>query len=102
VTAKEIVLYSARFITGEKTDNAMWDFTQTTKVKITTAELKGIADVLKQFPQDGKTRKVALVGSKNINIGLGKLYAAFAQMVGLPYTYKVFRNRTQAMHWLQE
>lgn len=101
VTARDIVLYSAQYMAGEQTATAMWDFTRAAKVSIATEELKGIADILKKFPQDGKVRKVALVSSKNINIGLGKLYAAFAQMVGLPYKYKVFRNTTQAMRWLQ-
>jgi hypothetical protein len=46
-------------------------------------------------------RKVALVGSKNINIGLGKVFGAFAQMAGLPYAYKSFRNTEDAVVWLE-
>lgn len=100
VTANEIILQAAQYITGEQTDTSVWDFTQTASVKISTVEMKGIADSLKNVSTDGKVRKVALVGSKNINIGLGKLFAAFAQMAGLPNTYKVFRNMTHAMEWL--
>jgi hypothetical protein len=40
------------------------------------------------------------VGSKRINIGLGKLFTAFAQLAGMPYTYKVFRDLDHAMQWL--
>jgi hypothetical protein len=57
---------------------------------------------LKALTSNEKMRKVALVGSKNINIGLGKLFAAFAQMAGLPNTYKVFRNLPLAEKWLAD
>jgi hypothetical protein len=39
VTARDIFLYSAQYVTGEQTATAMWDFTRTTKVKITTEVL---------------------------------------------------------------
>lgn len=102
VTAHDIIIQAAEYMAGEQTDTTMWDFTQTARVIITTVEMKGIADSLKQSATDGKVRKVALVGSKAINIGLGKLFAAFAQMAGLPYTYKVFRKKNNAMEWLKE
>ena len=100
VTANEIILQAAKYMAGKQTDTSMWDFTRTGRVKITTTEMKGIADSLKNASKDGKVRKVALVGSKTINIGLGKLFAAFAQIAGLPYTYKVFRDMPHAMDWL--
>jgi hypothetical protein len=89
-------------MTGKQTDMSLWDFTQAGRVNISTAELKGLAGSLKQVAEDGRVRKAALVGSKTINIGLGKLFAAFAQMAGLPYTYKVFRNLPAAMDWLAD
>jgi hypothetical protein len=100
VTANEIILQAAQYMAGEQSDNSLWDFTRTGRVKISTTEMKGIADSLKHVANDGKVRKVALVGSKAINIGLGKLFAAFAQIAGLPYTYKVFSDMAHAMEWL--
>lgn len=102
VTANEIIMQAGQYMAGEQTETSMWDFTQALRVKISTVEMRGIADSLKQVPTDGRIRKVALVGSKTINIGLGKLFAAFAQMTGLPYIYKVFRRRSQAEQWLAE
>ena len=102
VTANDIVLQAAQYMAGEQTATSMWDFSQATRVNISTVEMKGIADSLKEVSKKDKVRKVALVGSKTINIGLGKLFAAFAQMAGLPYTYKVFRNTTHAMEWLKD
>jgi hypothetical protein len=102
VTAKDIITKAVHYMEGEQTKTSMWDFTQTAKVGIATLELKGIALSLKGISKDETVRKVALVGSKSINIGLGKVFGAFAQMAGLPYTYKSFRNIDDAMKWLEE
>lgn len=102
VTANDIMLEVKQYMAGEQTDNAVWDFTQAASVDISTLEIKGIADSLKQLAKRGQVRKVALVASKTINIGLGKLFAAFAQMAGVPHTYKVFRDMSHAMAWLAD
>jgi hypothetical protein len=101
VTANEILIQLTQYMGGEPTDNAIWDFSDAAKIKISTLEMKGIADSLKKLSSDDRPRRVALVGSKTINIGLGKLFAAFAQMAGLPNTYKVFRDIDNAEQWLR-
>jgi hypothetical protein len=101
VTANEIMMQAVQYMQGKQTPTSIWDFTETVSVKITTLEMKGIADSLKNISPDGKVGKVALVGSKTTNIGLGKLFAAFAEMAGLPHTYKVFRDMTHAREWLE-
>jgi hypothetical protein len=102
ITANDIMAEAVRYMQGEQTETSMWDFSHATKVKITTLELKGIADSLKSIAKTDPVRKVALVASKNINIGIGKVFGAFAQMAALPYTYKTFRNINDAMRWLEE
>ena len=102
VAANDILFKAVEYIQGEQTETSMWDFTQTSKVKITSLEMRAIAEGLKGVPTDGTVRKVALVGSKVINIGLGNMFIAFAQMTGLPFTYKVFRSMENAREWLQE
>ena len=102
VTANDILLKAVAYIQGEQTETSLWDFTQTSKVKITSLEMKAIAEGLKDVTTDGTARRVALVGSKVINIGLGKMFIAFAQMTGLPFTYKVFRSMEGAQDWLQD
>ncbi len=102
VTANDIILQASGYLTGEQTDTSIWDFTQTKRVRITTMEMHGIADSLKAVASDKKKRKVALVGSSNVNIGLGKIFAAFAQMANLPNHYKVFRSLALAEKWLSD
>jgi hypothetical protein len=102
VTANEILIKLTQYMGGEPTDTAIWDFSDAAKIKISTLEMKGIADSLKKLSSNDRSRRVALVGSKTINIGLGKLFTAFAQMAGLPNTYKVFRDIAMAKKWIEE
>ncbi|MGD9310642.1 MAG: STAS/SEC14 domain-containing protein [Desulfosarcina sp.] len=99
VTAKEIISRLEQYFGGTRTDKALWDFTGTTKLSITPEEIKAIAEYLKSA-DDNKIRQVALVGSKTVNLGTGKLFTAFAQMVGLKNEYKAFRNMNHALAWL--
>ncbi|WP_319409479.1 hypothetical protein [uncultured Desulfosarcina sp.] len=102
VTANEIMMQVVQYVDGEPTDTVLWNFTDASKVKITTMEMKGIADSLKKTATDRTTRKVALVGSKSINLGLGKLFVAFAQLAGLQGTYQAFRDMNHAIEWLED
>jgi hypothetical protein len=102
VNATDIVFQATKYISGEQTDTSIWDFSQASHVNIATVEMKGITDSIKKVSTDGKIRKVALVGSKTINIGLGKFFAAIAEIYELPYEYRVFRNIALAKEWLQE
>jgi len=101
VTAHDIIMQAVQYLKEEPTESSMWDFTEATKLEITTLEMQGIADSLKHVVKGHNIRKVALVSSKSINIGLGKVFGAFAQMAGLPYAYKSFRNTEDAVVWLE-
>ena len=102
VTANEIMTQAVQYLTGEQTETSMWDFSRTTRLNITTLEMKGIADSLKHVTPQKRGGKVALVGSSTINVGLGKLFSAFAQMAGLPFRYKSFHHLGQAEAWLAD
>lgn len=102
VAASEILTQAVQHLTGTPTKHAMWDFSQADGLQMTTLEMKGIADSLKQVVPPKAGGRVALVGSATINIGLGKLFAAFAQMADLPFRYKTFHHVAQAERWLAD
>lgn len=102
VTASEILTQAVRHLAGQPTKTAMWDFSQVGRLQMTTLEMKGIADSLKAVASSKAGRKVALVGSATVNVGLGKLFAAFAQMADLPFRYQVFHHVAQAERWLAD
>ena len=80
--------------------NSLWDFTHATDENLRTESLKKLAHDLAVHFADKPSGKVALVGFRYINLGLGKLFQAFIEMIGLPFELQIFRNKTRAIEWL--
>ncbi len=101
VSAEEIVTTAADHMAAPQTRDSMWDFTQASSVKLTTAAIEEIARNLSPHAAHINGGRVALVGTGGIQVGLGKMFKAFATLAGLPYEYRVFRNRARAEAWLK-
>jgi hypothetical protein len=101
VSAEEIVTKAAEDMAAPLTKDSMWDFSEASSAKLTTAAIEKIAQSLTSHAAHLEGGKVALVGSKMVNIGLGKMFKVFATLAGLPHTYRVFRNAEQAIAWLK-
>ena len=102
VSAEEIVTAAAEDMAAPQTLNSIWDFSQASSVRLTTAAIEKIATNLTAHAAHIGGGKVALVGSGGIQVGLGKVFKAFAALAGLPYEYRVFRKRERAEAWLRE
>lgn len=101
VSAEEIVTKAAEDMAAPQTQHSMWDFTEASSVKLTTVAVEKIAQSLAAHAAHTEGGKVALVGSKMVNIGLGKVFQVFAALAGLPFTYRIFRNTQHAIDWLK-
>ena len=101
VSAKEIINMAIEDIAAPQTRDAIWDFSRASSVKLSSLAVKKIADDLTTQPAHIEGRRVALVGSGAIQVGLGKMFRAFATLAGLPHEYRVFRNRVRAEEWLR-
>ena len=102
LNATDIVVQATKCLSGKKTDTFLWDFTQASRVDISTAEIKGIVSSIEEISTDRKIQKVALVGSKNINIGLLKFLSAIAEIYDSPNEHQVFRDIDLAKDWLRK
>jgi hypothetical protein len=101
VSAEEIIAKAAENIAAPQTRDAMWDFSAASSIKLTTSAIEKIANTLAVHAAHIDGGKVALVASKGINIGLGKVFNVYARLAGLPKDYRTFRNRQRALEWLQ-
>ncbi len=100
VTADEIIRTSHDQYLKQQTSLTLWDFTDASSDAIDTGELERIAGEVKDFSENGAKGKIALVRSNDENIGLVKMFTAFAQIVGVPFEYRVFKNNESARAWL--
>ena len=78
----------------------LWDFREATIVSITSEGFETIAHTTLSKINDREPGKTALVGDTNLNMGLGVMYRAIANMAGIPHEYKIFRDISDAMQWL--
>jgi hypothetical protein len=101
VSAKEIIAMATEDMTAPQTRDTIWDFSQASSVKLSSLAMKKIADDLTTHAAHIEGRRVALVGAGAIQVGLGKMFRAFATLAGLPHEYRVFRNRVRAEEWLR-
>jgi hypothetical protein len=102
VSAEEIIVVASEDMAHPQTRDAIWDFSQASSVKLSGAGIKQIADDLTSHAAYVEGRRVALVASGAIQVGLGKMFRAFAALAGLPHDYRVFRKRSRAEEWLCE
>lgn len=102
VSAEEIIAVASEDMAHPQTRDAIWDFSQASSVKLSGAGIKQIADDLTSHAAYVEGRRVALVASGAIQVGLGKMFRAFAALAGLPHDYRVFRKRSRAEEWLCE
>ena len=54
----------------------------------------------KKYSGSRKEGKTAIVGPKEIDYGLGRMYQTFSELEGLPYEYMVFKELEEAKDWL--
>ncbi len=76
----------------------LWDFTNATWSGIATDELQELTRKAKKYSRKGG--KTALVFSKDIDFGIGRMLEAFAEMEAYDYEFGSFRNRKDAKEWL--
>jgi hypothetical protein len=101
VSAEEIIGAATEEMAAPRTRDAIWDFSGASSVKLPSSAVKKVADELTANAARIEGRRVALVGSGAIQVGLGKMFRAFAGLAGLPHEYRVFRNRLRAEEWLR-
>jgi hypothetical protein len=102
VSAEEIIAVATEDMADPQTRDTIWDFSGASSVKLSNLSVKQIADDLTAHAARVEGRRVALVGSGAVQVGLGKMFGAFAALAGLPHDYRVFRNRSRADIWLRQ
>ena len=100
VTADEIVIGIRAHYNNKLTKFVLWDFREATVVSLATKDYEKIAGVALEVANSRKQGKIALVGDTNLNMGLGVMYRAIANKVGIPHEYKIFRDIYDAVQWL--
>ena len=97
VTEEDLTQHRQRLVTDPDFDshlNQLWDFTEVTEIRMTSADVRKLADY-RSF-ETGVQR--AIVASTDVSFGLARMFQSMHDTA--PEQLRVFRSRSEAEAWL--
>jgi len=98
----ELMQAMKSFYTGSPSANLIWDCSQVTEINILSRELQTIVQYAKQHSDKRIGGNTALVANSSLKFGLARMTATFAELAGLPWEMKIFKNLDTALDWIEE
>jgi len=96
----DLLNWIINYYSGPVTKFILWDFTQADLSKITTNQFQNMAEVVKSRSDIRKGGKSALVFSRDLEYGLGRMFEMFSQIEGTQFEFRSFRSLSEAKQWL--
>ncbi|UCD65437.1 MAG: hypothetical protein JSW69_05270 [Deltaproteobacteria bacterium] len=100
MTAEEIIKKVEEYYIKHPTKLVLWVMEHAVTSGISSEEIEKIILTAKKNSGGRKEGKTAIVGPKDIEYGLGRMYQAYADIESLPYEYRIFRKLEDAKEWL--
>lgn len=100
LTADEIIERVEEYYTKHPTKLVLWIMGDVDLSAITREGIERIIQIAKKNTGKRKEGKTAIVGSKDIEYGLARMYEAYTGFENLPYEYKIFKDVDEAKEWL--
>lgn len=92
----EIIERVEEFYTRHPTKLVLWIMGEVDLTAITSAGIERIIQKAKKHSGKRQEGKTAIVGSKDIDYGMARMYEAYTGFANLPYEYKIFKDVDEA------
>ena len=79
----------------------LWDMSAADLSGITAKNLRRFVDIASEKGKARQGCRTAVVVQSSLQYGLGRMAQAFAEIEKLPYFMKLFKNRAEALAWLE-
>jgi hypothetical protein len=86
---------------GQPTLHSLWDFSKADVTTISSDDISSLAHYIKQHIANRRGGKAALVFSKDLDFGLGRMIDAQLEIEGSPVAMSSFKSRADALKWLE-
>jgi len=100
LSAEELLILNNELSTGQSTEKIIFDFTNGSLKNISTEVFKQKIIRSKSRTEKRKEIKAAIIGKKDIDFGMGRMYAAYIEMEDSGINISVFRTRFEALKWI--
>ena len=100
VTEEDVITTVKSFYAGKTTELILWDLSQADMVTITPAVIQQIIKITAKTSANRRRGKTAAAAPSDLKFGLGRMAESYAELEALPFNYRVFRSRQEALQWL--
>ena len=100
LTADEVIERVEEYYTRHPTKLVLWIMADVDLSAMTSEGIERIIQIAKKNTGKRKEGKTAIVGSKDIEYGLARMYEAYTGLENLPYECKIFKDVNEAKEWL--
>ncbi len=100
VTCQELMTTLKTFYTDSPTLDILWDVRQGTVSKLSYNDIRIVVESVVEFTKKSRRRKTAIVISRDVDYGIGRIFGTFAEIKEVSLTVRVFREYDEAMTWL--
>jgi hypothetical protein len=99
-TAEALIEQLEPFMAGEPTSLVLWNLTEGTMANISADGFRQVVAKVKPNAFRRKGGKTALVFSKDVDYGLGRMVEVFTGVAEMGFETKSFRDVASARQWL--
>jgi hypothetical protein len=104
LTPEELVAAYAAFVNSAPTRYILWDLSSASLAGMRTEQIRRLAWQVSRMGQTGKDcrqgGKTALVCTRDVECGMGRMLTLFLSMEDYPVNVQVFRDVKDAKAWL--
>ena len=97
---EELLRLNNELFMGQSTEKIIFDFRNGSLKNISPGVFKQKIISSKSRTEKRKEIKVAIIANKDIDFGMGRMYAAYVEMEDIGVTISVFRTQSEALQWL--
>ena len=101
VTDEEMFACQAAFYTSNPTRLELWDMSAADLNVITIEGLQRFVNRAARLGRARKHGRTAVITRTNLQYGLGRMAEMLGEFEALPFDFRIFRKRANAVAWLQ-
>jgi len=101
VTDDEFFDCETEFYKSGPTKLQLWDMTASDLKQVTSGSMRQFINRTANLGQQRKGGRTAVIVQSKLQYGLGRMAEIFGEFESLPFDFRIFQNRSDAITWLK-
>lgn len=99
-TGREVGAAVQSFYRGVPTKYIVWDVTNGSMSNLSTDDLQALVAYVREVAHMRAGGKTAIIVPNDLGFGLGRMIEAYGSLNELPFDFRAFRSKSDALEWL--